>query len=128
MKPSAPISENAYRSCQDRQTRDELILENLGFVRSILLKTVADLPEHVDRQNLESAGVLGLVEAARKFDPTRGVEFKSFAYLRIRGAILDELRRNSPLPQRMMRLISQINEACEHLACPCTPEPWKRDS
>lgn len=122
MNPSAHISEKAYRTQEKQQVRDTLILDHLGFVRNILLKTIAGLPSHVDRDNLESAGILGLVEAAEKFDPTRGVEFKSFAYLRIRGAILDELRRNSPLPQKMLQLVSQISEAIEHFGKPCLPE------
>ena len=122
MKQPVHISEGVYKAQEDRQNRDSLILEHLGFVRNVLLKTIADLPSHVDRENLESAGILGLVEAAEKYDPSRGVAFKSFAYLRIRGAILDELRRNSPLPQRILQLISRISEACEQLGPKCSPE------
>jgi RNA polymerase sigma factor for flagellar operon FliA len=74
----------------------------------------------VDLDNLESAGVLGLVEAAGKFDPTRNAQFKSFAYLRVRGAILDEMRRNSPLPQHMMERITAIRKAQRTLPAPVT--------
>ncbi len=80
------------------------------------------MPAAVDQENLEGAGLLGLVEAAQHFDPTRGVSFKTFAYRRIRGAILDELRRNTPLPQKILRQISQVRRICETLRSPVTPE------
>jgi RNA polymerase sigma factor for flagellar operon FliA len=71
-------------------------------------------------ENLESAGVLGLVEAAGKFDPTRNAQFKTFAFLRIRGAIVDELRRNSPLPQHMLEKVAMVRKATRKLPPPVT--------
>jgi RNA polymerase sigma factor for flagellar operon FliA len=73
-------------------------------------------------ENLEAAGVLGLVEAAQQFDEARGVPFKGFAYNRIRGAILDELRRNCPLPQQMLQQIAIVRNAMESLDPPVTIE------
>ena len=107
-----------YQQESQKQRRDQLILEHLNYVRQLLGKLIVELPSHVDRENLESAGVLGLVEAAGQFDPTRGVQFRTFAYTRIRGAILDELRRNSPIPQRVMTHISLVRKACEALQPP----------
>jgi RNA polymerase sigma factor for flagellar operon FliA len=53
----------------------------------------ASLPSHIDVDDLYSVGLLGLIQALRRFDPTLGVTFASYATLRIRGAVLDELRR-----------------------------------
>ena len=64
-------------------------MQHLSYVRHILGRIAATLPREIDQENLEGAGVLGLVEAAQQFDPSRGVDFKTFAYRRIRGAILD---------------------------------------
>ena len=114
--------QNTYKRTNQKQVRDELILEHLGFVRHILGRLVTTLPQEVDQDNLEGAGILGLVEAAQQFDPTREVEFKTFAYRRIRGAIIDELRRNSPLPQKMLKQISLVRKACEQLPPPVSPE------
>ena len=80
------------------------------------------LPQRIDRENLESAGVVGLVEAAGAFDPQRGVPFKTFAYPRIRGAILDELRRNCPLPQQMLEKWSRLRAVYADVAGEATPE------
>jgi len=110
----------AYRQTAARDERERLILGHLEDVRHILGRIAARLPGEVDRQNLESAGVLGLVEAAGQFDPARGVEFGAFARLRIRGAILDELRRNCPLPQRMLKRIALIKQAHLRLDPPVT--------
>ena len=113
---------NAYQHVSEANERDQLILEHLGYVRHILGKVIVQLPERVDVENLESAGVLGLVEAARHFQADRGVAFTTFAYSRIRGAILDELRRNCPLPQQMLQNIAKVRKASESLRPPVTPD------
>jgi RNA polymerase sigma factor for flagellar operon FliA len=93
--------------------RDDLILDHLWLVRHILGKIAVHLPSEVDLPNLESAGILGLVEAAHKFDPERGIKFATYAYPRVRGAILDEMRRNCPLPQQMMERVAKVRKAYE---------------
>lgn len=111
-----------YRSVSQGLMRDDLIVSHLSYVRHILARMVISLPDAVDVENLESAGILGLVEAAQQFDASRGVPFKTFAFSRIRGAIIDELRRNCPLPQQMLQAISSVRKACESLEPPVTPE------
>lgn len=110
----------AYRQTAARDERERLILDHLEEVRHILGRIAVRLPGDVDRQNLESAGVLGLVEAANQYDSSRGVEFGAFARLRIRGAILDELRRNCPLPQRILKRMSLVKQASLRLDPPVT--------
>lgn len=112
----------AYESASGRKLRDELIVNNLEYVRHILGKTAVNLPDGVDVENLESAGVMGLVEAAHQFDQDRGVAFRTFAYPRIRGAIIDELRRNCPLPQQVLQQAARIREALERIEPPAAPE------
>jgi RNA polymerase sigma factor for flagellar operon FliA len=112
----------AYRNALLQQRRDELVLENLEFVRHVLGKLALNLPAIVDIENLESAGILGLVEAAQHFDAGRGVAFRTFAYPRVRGAIIDELRRNCPLPQQVLQHVALVRKACESLEPPVTPE------
>lgn len=108
----------AYKTASQQAARDQLITDHLKNVRHILGRLLVTLPENVDRENLEAAGVLGLVEAAHHFDPTRNVEFGAFAYHRIRGAILDELRRNCPLPQHMLEKWARIRQVTERLEGP----------
>jgi RNA polymerase sigma factor FliA len=112
----------AYQRTADQQRRDELIIGHLPLVKHVIGRLLGDLPSSADAENLESAGVLGLVEAAVKFDATRNAQFKTFAYLRIRGAIVDELRRNSPLPQHVLARVALIRKAYRTLPHPITVE------
>jgi RNA polymerase sigma factor for flagellar operon FliA len=106
----------------EQTRRKELIESHLRLVRHILGRLVAQLPAGVDVENLESAGTLGLVEAASKFDPERGIKFETYAYTRIRGAILDELRRNCPLPQHMLERVARVRRAYETVPPGATPD------
>jgi len=107
-----------YSRTAEQTARDELVMNHLWLVRHLTGKVTARLPAGVDVENLESAGMLGLVEAARRFDASRGVDFKSFAALRIRGAIYDEARRNCPLPQEVMQRVALVTKAQEQLKPP----------
>lgn len=104
------------------ESREKMIVDHLPFVRKILSTMAVSLSSNVDREGLESAGIVGLVEAANSFDPTRGATFKTFAYTRIRGAILDELRKTSPVSQLTLQQISLIRAAYEKLEPPVFPE------
>jgi len=112
----------AYHKVCHMDLRDRLILEHLSYVRHILGKMLGTLPDHVDNENLESAGILGLVEAAGQFDPSRGIAFTTYAYQRIRGAILDELRRNCPVPQTILQHWALIRDASSRMQPPLTSE------
>jgi RNA polymerase sigma factor for flagellar operon FliA len=70
----------------------ELVQENLALVQYVTSEIAHRVPSHVNRGDLVSAGMLGLAQAARSFDPERGIAFDRFASTRIRGALLDELR------------------------------------
>lgn len=72
--------------------RDELVVSHLPLVKFLVDRIASALPPHLDRDDLRSAAVIGLISAAERFDPSRGVMFKTFAEQRIRGTIMDELR------------------------------------
>jgi len=112
----------AYKNASLSQLREQLILDNLIYVRKILSTLTIGLPPGYDKENLEQAGVVGLVETANSFDPNRGVSFRTYSYPRIRGAIVDEMRKNSPVPQKMIAYIGQVKAAYETLESPVTPE------
>jgi RNA polymerase sigma factor for flagellar operon FliA len=112
----------AYTEVCRADLRDQLILDHIPFVRHILGRMLGSLPDYVDSENLESAGILGLVEAAGQFDPSRRVAFTTFAYQRIKGAILDELRRNCPLPQKMLQQWAKIRAVSPGIDLPLTSE------
>src|SRR6202046_4398051 len=73
--------------------RDEIILEHLSLVKAIAIRVHENLPVHVDLDDLVHAGVLGLFDAAAKYNPDKKVVFQSYAKHRVKGAILDSLRQ-----------------------------------
>ncbi|MEI8293497.1 MAG: FliA/WhiG family RNA polymerase sigma factor [bacterium] len=93
--PEAKKAVAAWRAYGEAsQASDEEILKNhMPLVRSVVDRLRASLPAHLDVDDLYSVGLLGLIQAQRRFDPTLGVTFSSYAAVRIRGAVLDELRR-----------------------------------
>lgn len=83
------------------QLRENMITAHLPLVKYLVNRFTAQLPPHLDPQDLSSAAIVGLINAADRFDPGRGVQFKTFAEQHIRGAILDELRACDPLSRTM---------------------------
>ncbi len=81
----------------------------LPLVRSVVNQMVSRLPRNVDRDDLTSAGVIGLIHAARQFDDSRGVPFEQYARIRIRGAVLDELRNMDPLSRASRQDVNELH-------------------
>lgn len=99
---------SAYASLRTKEERDQLIEQYLPLVSHVLGRLTFGLPPDVEREDLHSAGVMGLIHAADNYDASRGAAFKTFAYTTIRGAILDELRRLDPVPRTQRERIRAI--------------------
>jgi RNA polymerase sigma factor for flagellar operon FliA len=91
--------------------RDQLLLEHLPTVRYLARRIHERLPQHVELDDLISAGVVGLIDAFSKFDHNKKVQFKSYAQFRIRGAILDSLRTLDWSPRELRRKGRAVEEA-----------------
>jgi RNA polymerase sigma factor for flagellar operon FliA len=91
--------------------RDQMLLEHLPTVRYIARRIHERLPQHVELDDLISAGVVGLIDAFAKFDHEKKVQFKSYAQFRIRGAILDSLRTLDWSPRELRRKGRAVEEA-----------------
>jgi RNA polymerase sigma factor for flagellar operon FliA len=96
-------------------TRDELILENVSLIKYHAYRLASHLPPNVEINDLISAGVIGLMDAAEKFDRSRGVQFQTYAAVRIRGAMIDSLRALDWAPQTLRRKGRKLQEAADRL-------------
>jgi RNA polymerase sigma factor for flagellar operon FliA len=96
--------------------RDKLVLEHLPLVKAIAMRVHANLPVHVDLDDLVHAGILGLFDAAGKFNPNEQVIFSSYAKHRVKGAILDSLRQLDWASRDMRRRHKQVEAATRDLA------------
>jgi RNA polymerase sigma factor for flagellar operon FliA len=95
--------------------RNQLISQHADAARRIALRMARRCPDWIAREDLVSAGMVGLIEAADRYDDSRQEPFISFAEHRIRGAILDELRRGDIMPRRVRQLARKISSAIKEL-------------
>jgi len=101
---------------RDTAELNEMIEANLPLVKHIVLQVAVHFPRHVEREELARAGALGLVEAARRYDESRGVPFDRFAAQRIRGAILDAVRAADWAPRSVRTLARKLEATEQRLA------------
>jgi RNA polymerase sigma factor for flagellar operon FliA len=95
--------------------RDKLITEHVEIARRISLRIARSCPDWISRDDIVAAGMIGLAEAAERYDETRQEPFLSFAEKRIRGAVIDELRRGDVMPRRMRRMARRIGDVIQNL-------------
>jgi|SRR5512133_812334 RNA polymerase sigma factor for flagellar operon FliA len=88
-----------YKETNSKIAKDKLLVEYAHLVKYITNRLAINLPKSVDRNDLTSAGVLGLIKAVETFEPERGFKFETYAGHKIRGAILDELRALDWVPR-----------------------------
>jgi RNA polymerase sigma factor for flagellar operon FliA len=91
--------------------QERVLLEHLPMVRFLARRIHERLPQHVDIEDMFSAGMVGLMDAFAKFDPNKKVQFRSYAQFRIRGAILDSLRTLDWGPRELRRKGRAVEEA-----------------
>jgi len=97
-----------------RLTQDEigrLVEQHLPLVQHVLYQVAAHYPRHADREELAQAATLGMVEAAHRFDPSRGVPFERWAAVRVRGAIVDAARALDFAPRSLRAAARDVEEA-----------------
>jgi len=107
----------------DTDARNALLRANLSLVHHVARKLARSLADDADLDELVSAGTMGLMSAAESFDPSRGLAFSTFAVPRIRGAILDELRRQDHVPRSVRRKTREMGQAREQLMRTLGREP-----
>lgn len=103
--------------------QEQMIIEHLPLTRYVAQRLHKRLPEHVEIGDLVSAGVLGLIDASKKFDPKRKTQFHTYAKFRIRGAILDSLRTLDWSPRDLRRKGRAVEEAIRALMVRLRREP-----
>jgi len=106
---------DAMRRAGDSAKRDAMIVEHMPLVKYLVGRIVPQLPPHLDPQDLISAATVGLINAADRFDPDRGVLFKTFAEQHVRGAIIDELRSYDVLSRSMREKYKRLEREVLHL-------------
>jgi RNA polymerase sigma factor FliA len=99
-----------YTPGDNRRERDALILEHLPQVKRIVQRIAAHLPANIDRDDLINAGVIGLIQSAERYDPARENAFMTYAQIRIRGAVLSELRARDYLSRPARKRLRELED------------------
>ena len=95
----------------DKRTKEKLIIEFAPLIKFIAQKIAVRLPSNIEFDDLVSSGVIGLMDAIDKYDPTRDNKFKTYAEFRIRGSILDELRAQDWVPRSIREKAKRLERA-----------------
>ena len=106
-------------------SRNDLIREYVPVIRRVASKMAGRLPHFVEMGDLLGAGVVGLIDAIDKFDPSRSIDFQAYAAIRIRGAILDELRSLDWVPRSIRRKLALLKKNRNALTRRLTRRPTK---
>ena len=104
------VALRAYADQNNKQLEQQRIVDFLPMIPRIVQKVITYLKPPLSFEDLVSAGTVGLVKAAQNYDPSHKADFKTYAYIRVKGAVLDELRRWSFIPAGVNK---QINQAME---------------
>ncbi len=107
-----PYGGQAVDSSPAQSARDKAVMEHGDLVKYIAFRLISRLPDHIAVEDLISAGVLGLIDAIEKYDSAQGIPFEYYAKIRIKGAMLDEIRSMDWIPRSLRQKSSIIEKAC----------------
>ncbi len=114
-------------TAQGFTSKDDVVDRHASLVKKIAYHLMGRLPASVQVDDLIQAGLIGLLDAAGQYDPRQGASFETYASIRIRGAMLDELRRNDWAPKSVHRKSREISAAIQRIENRGSVEPGDRE-
>ena len=108
---------------QGIDVKGEVLKKFIPLVKYIAARVIIGKSRYIEFEDLISYGMIGLIDAYNKFDSTKGMKFSSYASIRIKGAMIDELRKNSPISKGAMDKLNRYNSAVESLQKLLSKEP-----
>lgn len=116
MEQRYPVRKNPYlNQAADNcavSDKERAVLEHSDLVKYIALRLISRLPDHISVDDLISAGILGLIDAIEKYDSSQGIPFEYYAKIRIKGAMLDEIRSMDWVPRSLRQKSATLEKAC----------------
>jgi RNA polymerase sigma factor for flagellar operon FliA len=118
---------NEYRLTGDREIRDRLVFMFMPMVRYIVYRKVREVPAQCEVDDFLSCGLEALIRSIERYDPEKGATLEQYAWTRIHGAVLDELRRHDWAPRSLRRDERAINSARERFATAFERQPTNEE-
>jgi len=125
--PEALSTWREYRRTGDLQLRDRLIFAFMPMVRHIVYRKVRAIPAHCDAEDFLSCGLEALIHSIERYDPDKGATLEQYAWTRVHGALLDELRRHDWAPRSLRRDERRIDAARESFASLYERQPTREE-
>lgn len=116
-----------YGKTKDPALKEKLILEYAPIVKYVAGRLSVHIGTHVEYNDMVSYGIFGLIDAIDKFDPTKGVKFETYASLRIRGSIIDNIRKLDWVPRTLRQKNKQMDQAYANLEVKLNREPTEEE-
>lgn len=107
--------------------KSEIVKKYIPLVKYIASRVIIGKSKYIDYEDLVGYGMIGLMDAINKFDETKGMKFSSYASIRIKGAMIDEIRKNSPISKGAIDKLNRYNEAIECLQKEFNREPSNKE-
>lgn len=111
------------QTVKDIDGKEQIIQEYIPLVKYIASRVMFGKNKYMEYEDLVSYGMIGLMDALHKFDNTKGMKFSSYASIRIKGAMIDELRKNRPISKGAMDKLNKYNKAIDDLQMELLREP-----
>ena len=99
----------------DKEQQNRRVVDNLTLVKRIAYHLISRLPASIHVDDLIQAGMLGLIDASKHYDPSQGASFETYAGIRVRGAMLDEVRHSDWSPRSLHRKMREVSEAVREI-------------
>lgn len=99
-----------YKATGNPKLRQDLTVKYLGLVKYVVRKMIKNFPQAIEEQDLYHIGIIGLAEALERFNPDYGIKFETYAIPRIKGSIIDELRKLDWIPRSLRSKSNQLKE------------------
>ncbi len=112
-----------YQRTKDVTLRNEIVLQYKHIIKYVAFCLRESYKNYADTEDIVNQGILALIDAVERFDPSMGVKFESFASIKVRGAIIDYIRKQDWIPRRVRKLAAEINTAYNQLAHRLKREP-----
>jgi RNA polymerase sigma factor for flagellar operon FliA len=112
----------AYKENNDASAKDQLIIHYIDLVKIIAGKLYIQYNHNVEFEDLVSNGIIGLIDAVEKFDPSKNIKFETYANFRIRGSIIDQIRNLDWIPRSLRQKYKQLEEVHDRLSLKTTGE------
>jgi RNA polymerase sigma factor FliA len=116
-----------YHATQDARLRDRLVLTLAPLVKFIVYRKVREMPAHAEAEDFISVGLEALIQSIDRYDPEKGASLEQYAWTRVHGAVLDELRRQDWAPRSVRRWERDIEKAVEEFTALHTRRPTREE-